>query len=108
MGSYLGVAGRAVVALQGGHQLDDAAVAEEQVGDEAHRSGPQLPVLVVDALEEPPQLLRVEALVDGLLVREILPDEPASCIAYSVRLFISAMNFYSPLSCSHYSLFILL
>lgn len=108
MGGYLLVAGRAVVALQCGHQFDDSAVAEQQVRDEPHSSHPQLPVLVVDALEQPSQLLRVKALVDGLLVREVLPDESASCITYSVRLFISAMNFYSPLSACHYSLFILL
>jgi hypothetical protein len=39
-------------------------------------------------------------------VGNIFPDESASLGVYSVRLFIKEMNFSSPLSCSHYSLFI--
>lgn len=90
---YLLVLQRAVVALHRRNQLDYRPVAEQQVRDELDRCHPQLPALVVDAVEKPSQFVRVEAFVDGLLVREVLSDEPACCVAYSVRLFIKEMNF---------------
>jgi hypothetical protein len=53
----------------------------------------------VDAFEESVNVLRVEALVDSLLVRGVVLDETQSRHKYAVRLRMRPMNLPTPLSC---------
>lgn len=69
------------------------------MGDELGSGDAQFWILIVDALEESVYVLRVEALVDGLLVRSIVLDETQSRHKYAVRLRMRPMNLPTPLSC---------
>lgn len=91
--------GNEIVILGQSQQLNDPGVIVEQVGDELGGRDAQFRVLVVDAFEEPVDVLRVEALVDGLLVGGVVLDETQSRHKYAVRLRMRPMNFPTPLSC---------
>lgn len=53
----------------------------------------------MNAFEESMYVLRVETLIDGLLMSSVVLDETQSRYKYAVRLRISPMNFPTPLSC---------
>lgn len=77
VGAYSVVIGRIVIAVHECEYFNDAAVVVQQVRDKLGSSDSQFWVFVVDAFEQPADLVRVQALVDGLLVRSIILDEPA-------------------------------
>ena len=91
--------GGVVVILINGEEFDDACVVVEEVCDELGGSDAQFCIFIVYAFEETVDVLRVEALVDGLLMRSVVLDESQSRHKYAVRLRMRLMNLPTPLSC---------